>query len=336
VTVQPIRNFVAEVQTSEDSQFGWSAKGLSRRAFSGGVLATLVGSAVHARTAAALFEEAEFDFRYMLASSMYGCTDLEQVLPEVRKVGATAIDIWPKVHGNQREQLDEMGETAFRQLLRKHEVHLGCITQYKLGPFNLQQEMQLAQRFKCRTIVTGARGPKGLAGSELKAAVRKFVEQMKPHLAVAAETGVSIAIENHADSLVESPDSMRWLAELRPDDSLAVAFAPYHLPQDEKLLSRLIRDLGNAIEVFYAWQHGMGCHQKRPKEEELLQMPGRGDLDFQPLVAALQEIRYAGWTAIFMHPVPRGIPILEPTAAVTREINMAREYLAACLGKTQS
>lgn len=62
-------------------------------------------------------------------------------------------------------------------------------------------------------------------------------------------------------------------------------------------------------------------------------MPGRGSLDFAPLLAALREIEYSGFTEIFMHPVPRGIPILEPTAAVTAEINRARDYLTECLKK---
>ena len=83
--------------------------------------------------------------------------------------------------------------------------------------------------------------------------------------------------------------------------------------------------------MFYAWQHGMGCHQKLPKEQELLQMPGRGALDFSPLLAALKDVNYVGWTGIFMHPVPRGVPILDTTEAVTAEINRSREYLTTCL-----
>jgi sugar phosphate isomerase/epimerase len=62
-------------------------------------------------------------------------------------------------------------------------------------------------------------------------------------------------------------------------------------------------------------------------------MPGRGPLDFGPLLQALRDIRYQGWTEIFMHPVPRGIPILETAAQVTAEINRSREYLT---GKLQS
>ncbi|MCA9192873.1 MAG: sugar phosphate isomerase/epimerase, partial [Planctomycetales bacterium] len=163
-----------------------------------------------------------------------------------------------------------------------------------------------------------------------KSAVMEFTEKMKPHLAVAEETGVTIAIENHANNLIESPDSIKWLADLASSPNLAVALAPYHLDQDEKFLAQLIRDLGNRIAMFYAWQHGMGCMQRQPKEQELLQMPGRGALDFCPLVEALAAIDYSGWFEIFMHPFPRGIPILESTSEVTAEINRAREYLAGC------
>lgn len=276
-------------------------------------------------------EADSFQLRYIVGSCMYGYTSVEEILLQVRKTAATAIDIWPKVHGNQREQLSELGEEKFAALLKTHNVSLGCITQYQLGPFGLQNEMRLAQRLKCRTIVTGGRGPKGVVGAELKKAVASFIEQMKPHLEVAGETGVTIAIENHGNNLFDSPDSLKWLSELRPSKHLGIALAPYHLTQDEELISNLIRDLGESIVMFYAWQHGMGCHTKLPKEQELLQMPGRGTLDFQPILSALRDIKYRGWTEIFMHPVPRGIPILETTREVTAEINKSREYLEKLL-----
>ena len=279
------------------------------------------------RTLADAAESEPFQLKYILGSCMYGYQYVGEILPEVRKTGATALDIWPKVHGNQREQLTDLGEDKFSAMLKQHEITLGCITQYKLGPFGLQDEMRLAQRFGCQTIVTGGRGPAGLKGNDLKASVQDFIEKMKPHLEVAEETGVTIAVENHGNNLIESPDSLKWLAELRPSKHLAIAFAPYHLPQDADLLGRLIETLGDSIAVFYAWQHGMGCHEKLPKEQELLQLPGRGDLDFGPLLAALKRMKYSGWTEIFMHPVPRGIPILETASAVTAEINRSRDYL---------
>jgi sugar phosphate isomerase/epimerase len=272
-----------------------------------------------------------FKLNYMLGSCLYGCMDLATIVPEVGKTGATALDIWPKVHGNQREQLDEMGEAAFADLLKKHRVQLGCITQYKLGPFKLQDELRLAARLGCRTMVTGGEGPKGLTGDALKAAVKAFVEKLKPTLDIAAETGVTVAIENHGKNLVESPDALKWLVEFRPSKHLGVALAPYHLEQDPKMLADLIRALGEGVAVFYAWQHGDGCMQVMPPEQELLQMPGRGPLDFAPLLAALRDIRFAGWTEIFMHHTPRGAPILPTAEAITAEVNRSRAYLEKCL-----
>jgi sugar phosphate isomerase/epimerase len=227
---------------------------LSRRSFN----KVVVGSALAGTLPLTVADEdsSEFWLRYIVGSCMYGYTPVDEILPEVKKTGASAIDIWPKRHGNQREQLDEMGEAAFADLLAAHDVRLGCITQYVLGPFGLKEEMKLAKRLGCSTIVTGGVGPKGLKGDELKQAVQKFVEQMKPHLEGAAENGVTIAIENHGNNLIQSPDSLRWLVELCDDDHLGIALAPYHLDQDEEILSDLIRTLGNRIEMFYGWQHG--------------------------------------------------------------------------------
>lgn len=297
---------------------------LSRRAFCGAMTASLAAALLPGSSQAATND---FKLKYLVGSCMYGYKPLAEIIAEVPKTGSNAIDLWPMVHGNQREQVDEIGVEKTRELLKQHNIQLGCITQYKLGPFGLQDEMRFANSFGCQTMVTGGKGPRGLTGSDLKKAVTTFIEELKPHLEVAEETGVTIAIENHGNNLIESPDSLKWLAELRPSKNLGIALAPYHLPQDPELLAQLIRDLDDSISVFYAWQHGMGCMTKLPKEQELLQLPGRGTLDFGPLLAALKSIQYSGWTEIFMHPVPRGVPILEETSAVTAEINRSREYL---------
>ncbi|QDT12200.1 sugar phosphate isomerase/epimerase family protein [Planctomycetes bacterium K23_9] len=305
---------------------------LNRRHFTQATAASLAAASLGtaplaSKSLAQAASESNFKPRYLLGSCLYGYLPIAAILPEVAKTGAKAIDIWPMKHGNQREQLDKMGEAAFTELLEKQNVRLGCITQYHLGCFGLKDEFKLASRMNCQTIVTGAAGPRGLKGQELKRAVADFVEKMKPHIEAAEESTVTIAIENHGNNLIESPDSLRWLADLSPSPHLAIALAPYHLPQDPDLIANLIRDLEHNISVFYGWQHGNGCMQAQPKETELLQMPGRGDLDFGPIVQALADIRYQGWTEIFMHPFPRGIPILETAGQVTSEINRARTYL---------
>lgn len=257
---------------------------------------------------------------------MYGTIDLGVIVPEVRKIGAEFIDIWPRVHGNQREQMEQMGHDAFSAMLGRHNVKLGVLTHYDLGPFALEEEMQVARKFGAELLICGGKGPKDLVGSELRAAVRNFAEQMKPHVEAAEEAGVTIGIENHGNNLIDSPDSVKWLVEFEPSPHLGIALAPYHLDQDAALLAKLIRDLGDRMVMFYAWQHSKGSG-KLAKQDELLQMPGRGPLDFTAMMQALKETNYAGFVSIFMHPYPRGIPILPTAAEVTAEINVARRYL---------
>ena len=277
--------------------------------------------------------EANFQLNYILGSPMYGTTRLADVIAEAPKTGAKVMDVWPRSHANHREQLDELGYDRVEALLEQHGVKLGMITRYDLGPFHLASEFPILQRFGGKLIVCGA---KTVGGDSLKRQVSKFVEQLKPHVEHAAKFEIKIGIENHAGSIVSSPESIRYFAEAIDAQSLSpnlgLAMAPYHLPQNPKLIAELIEMLGNQrLAFFQAWQHGKGCMKKLPKAEELLQMPGRGPLDFQPILSALRKIKYAGWTEIFMHPVPRGIPILDSTAKVTSEINRSRAYLEKCI-----
>lgn len=279
-------------------------------------------------------KEKPFRLKYVTASSMYGRLPLADVLCQVKSTGAAHIDIWPEKHANHREQIEKMGHRGFARMLEQHNVKLGILTHFDLGPFGLQPEMKVAKEFGGSMIICGSRGPKDLEGDALKAAVKGFIEQMKPHVAAAEEIGITIGIENHSSSLICSPDSMRWFADFNTSARLGIALAPYHLPQNSDLIARLINNLGEHLVHFYAWQYGRGCHEKLPKEQELLQMPGRGSLDFTPIIAALKKIGYAGWTEVFMHPVPRGIPIMASAEGVTKEINRAREYMEKCRGKT--
>lgn len=274
-----------------------------------------------------------FKLKYVLGSAMYGDLPLATVIEETPKTGADYLDVWPRKWGTQREQMDEMGHEKVAELLAKNNVKLAVSTRYDLGAFKLQEEMSILKKFGGSVIVVGGSGPAHLKGPELKKAVGEFVEKLKPHVAKAAEHGITIAIENHANSLIEEADSLRWLIEFDKSEGLGVELAPYHLPQEPVFLASLIKDLGNRMKMFCGWQFGMGCMKPMPKDEELMQLPGKGKLDFTPLIKALKEIKYTGFTEIFMHPTPRGIPILPTAAEVTAEINNARAYLEKCVAE---
>lgn len=280
--------------------------------------------------------DAPFRLRYVLSSAMYGEMPLDVILPEVPKTGAESIDIWCRVHGNQREQITEMGDEAFAALLKKHGVKLGVSTRYPLGPFGLGDEMVWMKQFGGGIIVTGSKGPKEPEGAEAKAAVRQFVEEMKPHVAKAEECGVTIAIENHDKQALYHPDSLRYFAEFNRSPRLGVALAFHHLHRWTDQIPALIRDLGAAqLPFVYFQEHSEGIRAKVAKEIEMRQMPGfGGGLDYRPIVKALRDIRFTGLVEIFMHPTPRGVPILPAAAEITAAINRSRDYINLCLHET--
>lgn len=303
---------------------------IGRREFCMSLIAALVANQTKL---AALNVIPSFKLRYILGSSMYGRMPLNKVLSEVHNTGARHIDVWPENHANHREQIEKMGHEQFAEMLKQYQVELGILTHYDLGPFGLQDEMRVAKKLGGSMIVSGSRGPGNLKGKALKAAVKEFVRKMKPHISVAEQIGITVGIENHANSLIDSQDAIRWLAEFTPCRYLGIALAPYHLPQDPALIAQCITDIGHRLVHFYAWQYGKGCHKKLPKQQELMQLPGRGEMDFIPIIAALKEINYGRWTEVFMHPVPRGISILPTPTQVTSEINDAQKYLELCLSK---
>ena len=63
----------------------------------------------------------------------------------------------------------------------------------------------------------------------------------------------------------------------------------------------------------------------------LKQMPGFGSLDYAPIIAALKEIKYGGLSEIFMHPVPRGVPVLDTPEKISGAINKSRAHLTKLL-----
>lgn len=278
-------------------------------------------------------EKDAFKLRYIVSSAMYGEMPLDVILPEIRKTGAEAIDIWCRVHGNQREQIDDMGHEAAAALLAKHKVKPAVFTRYPLGPFGLQDEMKVAQKFGVEMLVVGSTGPSEPSGDDAKRAVKDFLEKMKPHVAAAEEHDLVIAVENHDRQLLYHPDALRYFAEFNKSPNLGVALAFHHLHAFVDQIPGLIRALGDRnIPFIYCQEHSEGIRNTVAKEIEMRQMPGfGGGLDYRPIVDALKDINYSGYCEIFMHPTPRGIPILPTAPEVTAAINKSRAYLESCV-----
>ena len=280
--------------------------------------------------------EKGFALRYVLSSALYGNFPLDSILSEAAVTGSGSIDIWRKVHATHREQIVAMGDDAFQGLLKKHNTKMSVSTCYPLGPFKQGDEMKWVKKNGGHLTVcgSGSMGEKDPVGKEAKKQVKSFFEKLKPHYELAGELGVTMAIENHKNAMLSSPDSIRYFAELNPSKNVGIAFAPHHLYDAVKEIPKLIREIGkDQLPFFYFQEHHLSSKKKMTKENELKQMPGFGSLDYLPILAALKEIKFEGLSEIFMHPVPRGIPVLPTAKEISGVIKKSRAYLEDCLRK---
>ena len=144
-----------------------------------------------------------------------------------------------------------------------------------------------------------------------------------------------MALENHGNSMLSHPDAIRSFIELNPSKRVGIAFAPHHLHDHLAEIPKLIREIGNEqMPLIYFQEYHLSSKEAMPKAEELKQLPGFGSLDYVPIMAALREIKFCGLGEIFMHPTPRGVPVLPSAAEITAAINQSRAYLTECLAKS--
>jgi sugar phosphate isomerase/epimerase len=303
---------------------------VTRRSFLHTSSLALAGSS----TGLAQKSDKPFALRYVLSSAMYGSLPLEQVLAAVKETGAESVDIWRKVHATHREEITAMGDEVFQVLLKKHGTKMSVSTCYPLGPFKQDDELRWVKKNGGHMTVcdSGGMGPRDPKGEEAKRQVKAFFEKLKPHYELAEDLGVTMAIENHKNAMLSSPDSMRYFAELNPSKNVGIAFAPHHLYDAIDDIPKLIRDLGrDNIPFIYLQEHHPSSKKKMSKEDELKQLPGFGTLDYVPILKALKEIGFDGLAEIFMHPVPRGVPILPTAKEINATINQSREHLGTCI-----
>jgi len=267
-----------------------------------------------------------FRLHYLLASSLYGNVHLREIVPEVTKAGCEALDVWCPKWVPHRTQVDEMGHEAFAALLKQHKTRLGTISPYSKGPFGVADELRVVAKLGGTLAITGS----AKAADDLKAAMKDFIERLKPQVAVAEEVGVDIGIENHGNALLWKPDSFRYFCEFATSPRLKISYAPFHLPQDAEVQAGLLREIGPKLAHIYLWQKPAN---RKQTGAALPAMPGPGGMDFTPIVGALKAIRFAGWSEIFTHAHTHNGAACATTAGVTQEVLKSRAYLEACLAK---
>lgn len=294
----------------------------------------ILGASALFPTLARAEKEAAFAPRYVLSSALFGDLPLASVLPQVASARCEAVDIWRRPHATHREQIEEMGDEAFQALLAETGTTMAISTCYPLGPYGQEEEQQWLVKNGGRMTVcaAGRLGDPDVSGAEAKRQVTEFFENLKPHYERAEELGITMAIENHKNSLLSSPDSIRYFVDLNPSKHVGIAFAPHHLFDVVDEIPGLIEHCGKEnLPFIYFQEYHISSKQEMSVEEELKQLPGFGTLDYVPILAALKKVDFDGVVEIFMHPTPRGTPMLETPEAITEALQTSLAYLDGCL-----
>jgi sugar phosphate isomerase/epimerase len=236
--------------------------------------------------------------RLSFSSVMFAGLPIEEVCARAAQLGFEAIDIWCPFDNCKHlaDVVVRLGPDGLKELLAKNKLTLGSFTTYttKAEAIGFPAYADFIGKFGGGVVVRESQYI-DVKPAELTTAMRAFFEKLKPQIEKAAETKVRLAIENHGDALLGTPDSFKAFVDLNPaPQHVGLAIAPYHLQNIKAPVADVIRTAGSQLLFFYAWQSANGMNQ----------LPGHGPADFVPWLKALADIHYQGFVNPFMHGHP--------------------------------
>jgi len=251
--------------------------------------------------------------RLSASSIDYSKVPIEQACERIAALGFEAIDIWSAHAGC--PHLDDvqkrLGPQGLKELLAKHNLKLYAFSVYAGG---YPKYAELLGQAGGGVAIRGAPGP--CDPKDLAAKMKAFIDGLKGELELAEKHNSYLAIENHGGSLLNTLDSFKAFADSNTHPRLGVALAPYHLQAIKASVEDAIAAAGKQLLFFYAWQRANGVQQ----------LPGLGQTDFTPWLAALAKIDYRWYVNPFMH----GEPAPDEMSAA---LEKSRDYLKACYAK---
>ena len=148
---------------------------------------------------------------------------MEKACERIAGLGFAAVDFWPA--GFKCPHLDEiekrLGPEGLKELLAKHHLKLYAFTCYNVGAHaGYPRFAKLLGKAGGGLAVREARYGKVV---NLTAEMKALLEQLKPQLELAEKYNSRIAVENHANSLLNSKDSFKAFVELNQNPRLGIA-----------------------------------------------------------------------------------------------------------------
>lgn len=251
--------------------------------------------------------------KQVLSSVMFSGLSLEAFCIKAKQLGFEAIDLWgPFGDCHHMKEAVGMGADAFRKLLRDQGLRIGVWTTYRTNGHDEGFPGFSDFIGSCGGgIVVRESSYDGVGTEKPEESFRRFFNGLEDEIELARKHKVRLAIENHSDAILDTPESFEVFMKLNPaPDVIGVGIAPHHLQKRKADVAAVIRMCGDQLLFFYAWQLAGGKGQ----------LPGHGPADFTPWLQALAGVGYRHWMTPFMH---GDLPADEMAQAVAK----ANQYL---------
>jgi len=220
--------------------------------------------------------------RPVVASTlMYGHHSRKETLKEIASAGFQHIDLWMTGMANhfdtQKEEVSQL-----KSQLQELGLSVKMISYYGSAP--IEEKLRAANVLGAKVAVTG--------GSNVEKSPN-IAEKLKPHLDLAQKLGITIAFENHVNSM-ETIEDMQAFLDTLSHPAASICLAPPHLEFCGQHVEDALTKLSNRISVLYLWDMNVYTPEDNPSKhwrDGDAQIPGASNLDFHSILKT--AVRYA-------------------------------------------
>lgn len=161
--------------------------------------------------------------------------------------------------------------------------------------------IRLAKRLGARSISTEPGGPAPRQADAGQDRLEKvFLDALRPASKVAEEEGVKLLIEPEPGLLIENSDQFKKFIKNVGSNCVGLNFDIGHFYCVNEDPARLVYELADYVEHFHIEDIRGRVHNHL--------IPGRGEIDFRPVFAAMQDIGYDGFVTVELYPY-QGCPV---------------------------
>ena len=221
--------------------------------------------------------------RPVVASTlMYSHYSRQEALSEIASAGFQYVDLWMKTRITNHFDPEAEDVLVLKADLQSLGLSVPMVSYYGTAP--VEANLRIAHALGARVAVTS-----GVNVTESP----NIAEELKPHLDLAQQLGVTIAFENHVNTM-ETIEDMRVFLETVNHPAASICLAPTNLELCGQHPEDALAALKERISVVYLWD--MDVYTPRNNwskhwRDGDVQIPGTSNFSFGSILTA--AIRYA-------------------------------------------